>query len=109
MPAKLTMNRNWTRIAKGQWTQEGILEAATDIHRRAVLLAPHETGALQNSGRVEPVTGGYKISFGNGGKVPYAKRRHFENKKNPQTKRYLSRAGDSVLRGDTGKYFRNKI
>lgn len=108
MPVKVTMHRNWQAIAKGQWTKEGIQEAAVDIHRRAVMLAPVQDGHLAGSGRIEPVSGGYKIIFGSS-RVRYARRRHFENNKNPQTKRYLSRAGDSVLRGDLGKYFRGKV
>jgi len=106
--AEVKYNRNWQKVVTGAWTNEGILEASTDIHRRAVILAPVETSALVNSGRISKVVGGYKITFG-GGKVPYAKRRHFENNRNPQTKRYLSRAGDSVLRGNMSKYFKGKV
>lgn len=86
----------------------GLLEMATDIHRRAAALAPVDTSALVNSGRVEPVNGGYVVKFGST-RVPYARRRHFENKKNPQTLGYLERAGDAVVRGNVGKYFRGKI
>lgn len=87
--------------------KSALLEMANDIHRKAVALAPVETSALRNSGKVEPVTDGYSIIFGSS-RVPYARRRHFENKKNPQTLGYLARAGDSVSRGDKTKYFRNK-
>lgn len=86
----------------------GLFEMSTDIHRRAVMLAPRETGALANSGEIDRVTNGYSITFGST-KVPYARRRHFENKKNPQTLGYLAKAGDSVVRGNTAKYFRGKI
>jgi hypothetical protein len=49
-----------------------------------------------------------QVIFGGGG-VRYARRRHFENKKNPQTLQYLYRAGDAVVRGNTDKYFRGEI
>lgn len=84
------------------------LEMVTDIHRRAVILAPKLTRALANSGIIEPIAGGFRIKFGNE-RVPYARRRHFENKKNPQTRGYLAKAGDSVARGDKSKYFKGKI
>lgn len=81
---------------------------AVDIRNRAVILAPVETGALKNSGIVEPVTNGYKIQFGSS-RVPYARKRHFENKKNPQTLGYLAKAGDAVARSDKSKYFKGKV
>jgi len=83
-----------------------VAEMATDIHRQATILAPKLTGALVNSGnikRVQPAE--YEVTFG-GSRVPYAKRRHFENKKNPQTLRYLERAGDATAR-NAQRYMRN--
>ena len=108
MKVKVTMNQNWDSIKKADWLDIGLLEMSTDIDRRAKALAPVETSALRNSGEVSPITNGYKISFGSS-RVPYARRRHFENRKNPQTKGYLAKAGDSVARGNTAKYFRSKI
>ena len=86
----------------------GLLEMATDIRNRAVILAPVETGALKNSGVVIPITNGYKIQFGSG-RVPYARKRHFENRKNPQTIGYLAKAADSVERANSSKYFKGKV
>lgn len=107
LKTKVTMVSDWVgKLEKA--TDEGLLEAMTDVHRRAVALAPKETSALANSGKIDRITGGYKLTFGSS-RVPYARRRHFENKKNPQTKRYLSKAADSVFRSDTSKYFRRKI
>lgn len=104
---KLTVKKNWASdITRG--LQVGLLELATDVQRRAVILAPVDTGALANSGNVEPVIDGYKIQFGSA-RVPYARKRHFENKKNPQTIGYLAKAGESVVRGNTSKYFRSKV
>lgn len=88
------------------------LEMATDIHRFASILAPKDKGTLVKSGRVKRLgAAAYEIVFGGtagGFSVPYAKRRHYENKKNPQTLRYLERAGDSVKRSGVEKY-RRKI
>jgi len=71
---------------------------ATDIHRQASILAPHASGALIGSGRItRNGQADYDVTYG-GGKVPYAKRRHYENRKNPQTLKYLERAGDNVSR-----------
>lgn len=82
------------------------LEMATDIHRRASMLAPKDKGNLVASGRIEKhEKGGYAVVFG-GGRVPYAKLRHEVNRKNPQTVGYLHKAGDSVTRGNVTKYIR---
>lgn len=89
----------------GQWTQEterradlAVLDMATDVHRIAGVIAPKDTRNLVNSGRIKRESSGhYRVIFG-GGTIPYAKRRHYENKKNPGTLRYLERAGDTITR-----------
>lgn len=107
MAVKVRIDKNWaTKQQAGM--KLAVLEMATDIHRRAVMLAPVLSRALVNSGIIEPVTDGYRVKFGSS-KVPYARRRHFENKKHPQTLGYLTKAGDSVARGDKSKYFRGKV
>lgn len=84
-----------------------VAEIATDVHKRAVMNAPVDTRALVNSGRIQRIAKGvYAVIFGNS-RVPYARYRHFINRRNPQTLGYLSRAGDSVYRGNLTKYFRN--
>ena len=104
--AKVTMNRGWDST---QGLERGLAEMATDIHRRASILAPKDTRALVNSGKIGRTgTQEYTISFGSS-RVPYARRRHFENKKNPQTLGYLSKAADSVARSDKSKYFKGKV
>lgn len=70
---------------------------------RAVILAPHDSGDLAADGRVEKKDGHRVVKFG-GTAVPYARRRHFENKKNPQTLGYLERAGDSVAKENPKKF-----
>lgn len=101
---KITMVNGWQTKLEQQ-IKAGLLEAVTDIHRRAVILAPKDTRALANSGKITQVLGGYAVSFGSS-RVPYARRRHYENRKNPQTIGYLAKAGDSVARGNMSKYFR---
>ena len=74
------------------------------ILNRATMLAPVLTGALVEDGRVEKNPNGHhSVVFGSND-VPYARRRHFENKKNPQTLHYLKRAGDSVAKENIKKY-----
>ena len=85
---------------------QATLEMATDVHKRAVILAPKAKRNLVNSGIIQKLSQAtYQIKFGSS-VVPYARRRHFENKKNPQTINYLSNAGDSVKRGGFDKYLR---
>lgn len=104
MPVKVTINKNWSAgIERGM--KAALLEMATDIHSRAVVLAPIDTGALRNSGKIEPVQNGYSVVFGNN-RVPYARRQEFEHKVHSH---YLARAGDSVARGDKSRYFRGKV
>lgn len=75
-----------------------VLQMATDIHRVASTLAPKASRALINSARIQREgQAHYKVIFG-GGAVPYALRRHFENKKTPSSLLYLERAGDSTSR-----------
>lgn len=90
-----------------QELDKSLLTMMTDIHRIAVQNAPHKTGNLQGSGVIDRIKSmSYKVKFGDS-RVPYARRRHFENKKNPQTLLYLKRAGDYVTK-DVNKYFRSK-
>jgi hypothetical protein len=95
MGVKFTSRINqWSR-KRAKALDVAMLELATTIHRDAVNLAPVDTRALVNSGRVKRNSeGNYSIIFG-GGAVRYAKKRHYENKKNPQTLHYLERAGDA--------------
>lgn len=108
MPVRVKIDPLWSqKINRGM--KIALLEMVTDIHRRSTALAPiGETHNLVGSGRIEPITNGYRVKYGSA-KVPYARRRHFENKKNPQTLGYLAKAGDSVARGDKSKYFRGKV
>ena len=100
----------WLSEKQNEWNSTE-LRMATDILRLATQYAPVDQGHLRASGRIEKGQGaGVKVVFGgsgNGFSVPYAKRRHFENKKNPQTLRYLERAGEQVTK-DKAKYIKGK-
>lgn len=108
MEVKIEINKNWSKDIEGG-IEKGQLEMVTDVHKRAGIIAPKDTRALLNSGVIERVRKfHYVVRFGNA-RVPYARKRHYENKKNPQTLRYLEKAGEAVVRGGHGKYYRNKI
>ena len=70
---------------------------ADAILGRATMIAPKLTGELRSDGRVETIDTSVVVMFGDG-RVPYARRRHFENRKNPGTLNYLARGGDSVAK-----------
>ena len=85
---------------------KSLLELASVIHRDASNLAPRDKGNLIASGRIEKKGNGYAVSFG-GGSIKYAKRRNYENRKNPQTLHYLDRAGDKNSKNFV-KYMKGK-
>lgn len=76
---------------------EALLRMGNSVKNRAELFAPVLTGALRDNGRVRVGRNSVVIAFG-GLEVPYGRRRHYENKKHPQTLLYLQRAGDAVAR-----------
>lgn len=81
----------------------GLHRMASSVLNLAQMYAPVDTGALQDDGRINVGHNNAVISFG-GFAVPYARRRHYENKKNPQTLLYLERAGDAVAEKGLVKY-----
>lgn len=104
--AKITMKRGWDST---EGLERGLAEMATDIHKRASILAPKDTRALVNSGAIKRLGAeAYQIKFGSSA-VPYARRRHFENKKTPGSLGYLAKAAEAVDRSDKGKYFKGKV
>lgn len=74
---------------------------------RGRILAPVLSGKLANSGRVvRKLKASYSATFGGlDVGVPYALRRNFENKKNPQTLHYSEKSGDSVAKENIKKYY----
>lgn len=89
--------KEWTAKTEGK-LDVAVLEMATDIHRTSAVMAPKDSRALVNSGRIERKgSASYSVVYG-GGSVPYARRRHFENRKTPGSLLYLERAGDAAGR-----------
>lgn len=62
----------------------------------ATMKAPKLSGALRSDGRVEDKGFEFKVVFGDD-RVPYARRRHFENKLHPETKNYLQNAANDII------------
>ena len=75
--------------------QNGLRGMADRILGDARMRAPKLTGALSSDGRVEEKRGECRVVFGDS-RVPYARRRHFENNLHPQTKYYLQEAGENI-------------
>lgn len=68
-------------------------ETAESGMKTARIFAPKDTYALVGSGQVtKNGIAHYTIKFGDG-KVPYARRREFENNLHPGAKHYLQRGG----------------
>lgn len=82
----------------------GALNMMADVQRIAKMNAPVLTGALKNSGRLMATRDGAAVTFGSS-RVRYARRRHYVNNLHPETRYYLSRAAESVGKGDISKYF----
>lgn len=113
MSVKLTVKPNWSAgIENGM--KLAILDIATDIHARAIILAPKDTRALVNSGKISPVQDGYSVKFGSE-RVPYARIQELGGTtgKNGSVTikgtRYLRKAGEGVAKGNISKYFRGKV
>lgn len=109
MAVKVITRKNWQAIHRKEM-DIGLVQMATDVHRLAVQIAPVDKGNLEASGRIKKVKDGAEVIFGGtsgGVSVPYARRRHYENRKNPQTLRYLERAAKAVAKNDS-KYFRSQ-
>lgn len=84
--------------------QDGLNDLGKAIKNRATVLAPKDTGALRQSGKVEVATDDKVIvSFGNS-KVRYARRREWENYLHPSTKHYLKNGLKSIK--DASRYFK---
>jgi len=99
--AKFTSRLSSSWLSKTTRNADNVaLQMATDVDRFAKVLAPKDKGHLVNSGRIEKIAqAAFVVSFGGssgGVSVKYAKRRHYENKKNPHTLKYLDRAGKAV-------------
>ena len=92
-----------------QGLEAGTLSLITDIDTRAKILAPKDKRVLVNSSVISRIGRfSYQLRFGSA-KAPYARKRHYENKKTPQSIKYLERAADGVGRGDKRKHFKDTL
>lgn len=110
--SKATYVFTWNQARINQLKQDvnkAMVTAGIDVSNEAKHGAPVDTGALVDSIRVDTDKSDqvYVLAGGsNGGKiVPYARRREYENRKNPHTKFYMSRAFAS-LKDNYPKYFK---
>lgn len=104
MQTKVTSKLSlWAKVAEIN-QNEAIRAMAHAIDNVAQAKAPVLTGALRSDGDVRKVGRlTYEVKYGDE-RVPYARRRHYENKKNPQTRYYLTNAGDEVVKRGIGVY-----
>ena len=83
-----TNTKLFERVERENW-RNGLRAMGDRILMDAIALAPELNGELKSDGRVEVVSDSeVHIKFGDA-RVPYARRRHFEN--------YLQKAGDNVV------------
>lgn len=80
----------------------GLNNIANDIRKRAIILAPKDSGDLRRSARVSVRANGetVDVSFN----TAYARRRHYENNLHPSTRLYLTNAMKSIT--NVRKYFK---
>lgn len=82
---------------------DGLMLIGKDVKKRAIILAPIDSGDLRQSAKVEmkiPLRDTVEVSFN----TAYAKRRHYENMLHPSTRLYLNNALKSIT--NVKRYFR---
>lgn len=92
MGVKVDKTNNTTRVLSDidRKLKVALLNKAEAIGFTAQTLAPKLTGTLANSKEIDSISDfAVEVSFN----TKYATRRHYENNKNPDTLRYLERAG----------------
>lgn len=110
MNGKYKFSWNQSKLSKLRGNiKQAMIAAGFATANKAAENAPVDTGALSNSLRVttSEKDAVYVLAGGkSGGKsIAYARRREYENRKNPQTKRYMGRAFDD-LKTNYAKYFK---
>ena len=97
--------------------ERGMNDLAGEIVKRSQAINPHQTGALENSTRVElkngvaekVAVGGVMAPSDEGFKmVSYARRRYYEGSRTGKDK-WLTVAAGNVMRGDWEKHFRGRV
>lgn len=89
-------------------TNQGLLRMGFDIASRARANAPVLTGALRNS--IRTTTEGETVFvIAGSARVPYAKRREYENNAHPTTTHYMGRAFTSIMNSNWEKIYFGEI
>lgn len=88
------MKTNFSKVDKlvNVAIKAGLTSLGSDIKKRAVILAPKDSGDLRQSARVDVGNDTVTVSFN----TAYARRRHYENNLHPSTKYYLLNAFKSI-------------
>lgn len=103
-----TVKLTWDNGALTEFQRKcnvALFKMGSDIASRARANAPVLTGALRNDIRIVPEQGTVYVLAGSA-RVPYARRREYENYAHPQTTHYMGRAFASVVNSNwQQKYF----
>jgi len=96
------MGVNFKKVDKlvDEAIKNGLEALGKDIKKRAIVLAPVDSGDLRRSAKVEVDSDSVEVSFN----TPYARRRHYENDLHPATRLYLTQALKSIT--NVKKYFK---
>lgn len=82
----------------------GLKNLGNGVGKYSMILAPRLSGDLVRSLRVSTNDNSVEVSYN----TPYATRRHYENYKNPGTKKYLER-GLAAAAKNLDDYFKRDI
>lgn len=88
------MKTNFSKVDKlvSAAVRNGLESLGKDVKKRAIVLAPIDSGALRRSANVAVAADKVEVSFN----TAYARRRHYENELHPATKLYLNNALKSI-------------
>lgn len=112
MSSSASFSWNTARLARVRSQfGKGMLRLGAAVASQARSNAPVKTGNLTRSIRTDATKENlvFVVAGGNAGgfSVPYARRREFENNLHPDTKYYMHRAFDTVVRrGNIAQYFK---
>lgn len=81
--------------------KSGLKLLGNDVKKRAIILAPIDSGELRQSAKVDVVSDSVEISFN----TEYARIRHYTNNLHPSTRLYLTNALKSIT--NLKRYFKS--
>lgn len=93
----MAKNTDFSKVDKlmDEMMKDGLTNLGNTIKKRAIVLAPVDSGELRRSAKVDVQVGStdtVEISFN----TAYARRRHYENRLHPSTMRYLTNSLKSI-------------